>query len=202
MRSLSPGVHRLSGFLRDESRVSEPTRRSICLGLLVLCLAFVGMDCERSETGAATSTVEEKPDRWVRRFLPPSDRWLRKSELSAEPQEWPRMVIWEVSSILPGTKPTEGHKQAATDFVERCYAAAERNGWFDFEKGMAGGFEAMPDDNRHFRNEEFVFDDRLLDPERPEFLMYYPTPENEHELAGFMFFVRSRDEVGPSSAAC
>jgi hypothetical protein len=54
----------------------------------------------------------------------------------------------------------------------------------------------MPDDDRHFMSEEFLLDDRILDPERPEFLMYYATPEGM-ALTGLMFYVRSVGDWGP-----
>lgn len=71
-----------------------------------------------------------------------------------------------------------------------------KNGWEDFEKALADGFELLTNDRRHYYNEEYVFDDRVLDPERPEFLMYYDTPEGKR-LVGFMFYVAGRLDRGP-----
>ena len=62
---------------------------------------------------------------------------------------------------------------------------------------MADSFELLPDDDLHYFNEEFLLDDAVLDPERPEFLMYYPTQDGM-ALTGLMFFTRSSDsEHGP-----
>jgi uncharacterized membrane protein len=92
--------------------------------------------------------------------------------------------------------PTAAERQWAETFVERCRRAARARGWFDFEKARADGFEQQWDDRAHYFNREFLFDDQLLDPERPEFLMYRDTPRGKL-LIGFMFYTRSVAEVGP-----
>jgi hypothetical protein len=45
-----------------------------------------------------------------------------------------------------------------------------------------------------------MLDDRILDPDRPEYLMYYPKPDGTRGLAGLMFITRSLDERGPQFA--
>jgi hypothetical protein len=45
-----------------------------------------------------------------------------------------------------------------------------------------------------------MLDDRILDPDRPEYLMYYPKPDGTPGLAGLMFITRSLDERGPQLA--
>src|SRR5262249_39751785 len=54
----------------------------------------------------------------------------------------------------------------------------------------------MFEDTVHCTNKAFVADDHLLDPERPEFLMYYDTPKGKR-LAGYMYLVRTPEERGP-----
>jgi len=44
-------------------------------------------------------------------------------------------------------------------------------------------------------NEEYLLDGRTLDPERPEYLMYYDTSRGK-SLVGFMFYVSEIDERG------
>ena len=44
-------------------------------------------------------------------------------------------------------------------------------------------------------SDEFLLDDRILDPQRPEFLMYYRTRKGM-VLTGFMFFGRSIEDRG------
>lgn len=141
------------------------------------------------------------PERWTRRFVPPEadkydsdrDAWVPESQADNGPETEPGMVIWEVSEFQPGSEPTAEQRRAADDLVERCYAAALRHGWDDFEKGAADGFS--PVDRHHYRNDEFMLDDRVLDPDHPETLMYYATPEGQR-LAGMMFFARDRDARG------
>lgn len=45
-------------------------------------------------------------------------------------------------------------------------------------------------------SDEFLLDDRTLDPDRPEFVMYFPTPDGM-VLTGMMFLVGSQDAWGP-----
>jgi hypothetical protein len=54
-------------------------------------------------------------------------------------------------------------------------------------------------DKRHYYKREYVFDDALLDCDRPEFLMYYGTPQGKL-LAGFMFYVNAPGDRGPQFA--
>jgi hypothetical protein len=106
------------------------------------------------------------------------------------------MVIWEVSEYAPGVQPTAGQRRAAADLVERSERAAHKKGWEDIEQGLADGFSMIPGDGTHYFNEEFIMDDRVLDPERPEFLMYYNTPKGRR-LVGYMYRVRDLGDRGP-----
>ena len=109
------------------------------------------------------------------------------------------MVIWEASRFPPDTLPSPAQRQAADDFRERCYQAAVRNGWLDFRKGLADGYKLQFKDRRHYANWEFMQDGRVLDPDRPEFLMYYGTPQGK-KLAGFMFYTDQPLDRGPQIA--
>ena len=92
--------------------------------------------------------------------------------------------------------PTAAERQWADDFIARCWESARRHGWFDYEKAKADGFQIQWSDREHYYQRDFVFDDAILDPERPEFLMYRDTPHGKL-LMGFMFFTRTLDERGP-----
>ena len=92
--------------------------------------------------------------------------------------------------------PTTEQRQWADEFVARSWEAARRHGWLDFEKAKADGFEPLWGDREHYQKREFLFDDRILDPDRPEFLMYRATPRGKL-LVGFMYFTRSLEEQGP-----
>jgi uncharacterized membrane protein len=95
--------------------------------------------------------------------------------------------------------PTTEQRQWAQAFVERCWESARRHGWLKFEDAQADGFELQWSDTEHYLKREFVFDDKILDPDRPEFLMYRDTPQGKL-LMGFMFFTRSLEERGPQPA--
>jgi hypothetical protein len=135
-------------------------------------------------------------ERQVRRFLPFDASWRPESSVPAAPQKSPGMVIWEVSSFRHHSPPTPAQRQAARDLQERCYESAVRNGWLDFQKGLADGYELLYKDRRHYANWEFMRDGRILDPDRPEFLMYYGTPQGK-QLAGFMFYPDAPEDRGP-----
>jgi hypothetical protein len=145
------------------------------------------------------SRVEEAApeERYAHLYLPHQTEWRFESEIPKEPQESPAMVIWEVSRYAPKTKATPEQIQASKDFIERCYDAARRHGWFDFENGLADDYHLLHDDVYHFTNDDYMLDDVTLDPDRPENLMYYETPSGERVLAGFMFNAKSRTAWGP-----
>ena len=92
--------------------------------------------------------------------------------------------------------PTESERQWAADFVRQCLESARRQGWFRFEEAANDGFQLLEGDRAHYFQRDFVFDDKILDPDRPEFLMYRQTPQGKL-LVGFMFFTRSLEEHGP-----
>ena len=152
--------------------------------------------CFPSDDALDTSEVPSEPERYARLFLPyAGEGWVRESDIPREPQETPAMVAWELSAYPPGTQPTLEQQEAVTDLVEQCHAAAIRHGWADVAKGKADGFEMQ--DTWHYRNDAYLLDDIILDPDHPEVLMYYATPDGEHALAGFMFFAKTLDDPGP-----
>jgi len=92
--------------------------------------------------------------------------------------------------------PTLEQQAWADDFYRRSLQAAKDNGWFEFDQAKADGFVKMWKDKAHYQHEGNVFDDTILDPDRPEFLMYKDAPEGKL-LIGFMYLVRTLEEEGP-----
>lgn len=92
--------------------------------------------------------------------------------------------------------PTAEQQQWASEFVQRCWESARRHGWLDFDAAAADGYQLQWGDRAHYLNRDYLFDEAVLDPDRPEFLMYEPTPKGKL-LVGFMFFARTVDEHGP-----
>jgi hypothetical protein len=165
---------------------------------------------DRSNLPAPVDEVEESeelsepvlPERVARQYLPFDPEWIPESRIPVKPQRSPQMKIWEVSEFDPNGSVTPEQQQAADDFVKRCFDAAIAKGWFDREKGLADGFRTKGSDERHHRNDDYVVDGVQLDPERPEYLMYYPDPEQpgEFALTGLMFLADAPQARGTQFA--
>ena len=160
--------------------------RACTAALAAAALELAAGACSSEEAGEA---------RYIRRFVPFTTAWER---VSREPTtaEKGAMEIWEVSQFPPGAQPTPEQRDAADRLIARCEQAVQRHGWEDFQQARADGFKLLPNDRQHYYNEEYVFDDRVLDPEHPEFLMYYDTPQGKR-LVGFMFYVAAPMDRGP-----
>ncbi|MGE0484561.1 MAG: DUF2231 domain-containing protein [Gammaproteobacteria bacterium] len=88
----------------------------------------------------------------------------------------------------------------ADDFYRRSLVAALEHGWFDYDKAMEQGFQPDRINGDHYPNLEYMFDGVMLDPERPEWLIYHKTPDGPPVLMAMMFFTNSLEEVGPTPA--
>ena len=164
--------------------------------LSALFVGSIGSGCSREKES-------DLPNRYARQFLPFIAGWRFESEIPSKPQKSPHMVLWEVSQYPPHTAPTSEQRRAADDLIERTRAAAVSHGWYDYETAIADGFSLPRDlrggvlDGRHHSNEAYLLDDAILDPDRPEYLMYYPTPDGSQQLVGFMYLARTIAERGP-----
>jgi hypothetical protein len=138
------------------------------------------------------------PARLARQYVPFEPDWIPETGIPAKPQRSPQMMIWEVSEFDPRIAATPKEQKAADDFVKRCFDAAIANNWFDLQQGLADGFLTKGTDKRHHRNDDYVVDGIQLDPDRPEYLMYYPDPEQpgESALTGLMFLADAAQSRG------
>jgi hypothetical protein len=148
----------------------------------------------------ATSAPARLGPRYVCEYQPDPDpatppECELESKFFADPSEASMMQMLEVTRYA-GLDPTPEQKKAADDLVRRCQESAESHGWYDFAKATADGFRLKISDKTHYNNIDFLFDDRVLDPDHPEYLMFYDTPKGK-VLAGFMFVPRSNTEEGP-----
>jgi hypothetical protein len=100
----------------------------------------------------------------------------------------------EISIYPPETEPTPQHVKAADELVVNSLAAAMRHNWFDFKMGEKDGYELY--DAVHYINMDYVDDGRVLDPDRPETLMYYPTKKGI-KLVGVMYLMSDHEQRGP-----
>lgn len=154
-----------------------------------------------SATAGASASAPSTPpgERYVCEFDPDprnmTDCDLESKVVTGGGGEMMRML--EVTRY-PGLEPTPEQRKAADDMVRRCYESAERHGWYDYDKATADGFRLKVSDDTHYNNIDFLFDDRVLDPDRPEYLMFYDRPGGGGKiLAGFMFVPRNNTEEGP-----
>lgn len=161
---------------------------------VVMLMMSVLSGCDR----AKDSSDEESHSRFARRYVPFDPEWISETLIPMGPPISPQMVIWEVSEYGPEALATPQQRKAGDDFVKRCLEVAIAKDWFDQSVGIADGFLTLGSDARHHRNDEYVLDGIQLDPERPEYLMYYPDPNRngEQTLTGLMFLANSRDAMG------
>lgn len=92
---------------------------------------------------------------------------------------------------------TADQQKWSEDFYQRSLAAAQKNGWFDINNALAQGFQPDRVNGSHYPNLAYMFDDVILDPERPEWLVYDDSPQGK-VLMALMFFTRTLEEVGPT----
>jgi hypothetical protein len=119
--------------------------------------------------------------------------WKPANASHNKPPKSAAMMIYEVTRHA-FQKPTYADRKAAAELVWACERAYEKKGWLDFDATMAKGFEKLYGDELHYVNRMNLFDDRLMDCERPEFLLYDPV---DHHLLGVMFLARTPTEHGP-----
>lgn len=137
------------------------------------------------------SVVEYSP------YMPNKEqRWMGKEE--AQNAERLHNII-EVSEFV-GVEPTAEQKQASENLYQATLKNAIEKGWFSFEKAKADGFIHDPfNDFNHYINYDFLLDNKQLDPESPEYLMFYQTEQGQL-LAGVMFlqdgFVANGKQIG------
>ncbi len=161
-------------------------RAALITGLLVLAICS---GCSR----------ERGDERFVRRYFnvlgAVREKWQPESAMPAKPQKRPFNVVWEVTRYRD-TQPTDAQRQVADSLAAQCFRAAEQRGWFDYETGLRHGYRQQDHDENHYYNWQYIVDGVILDPERPEYLMYYETAGG-HELLGFMFLAGGPLMEGP-----
>ncbi len=156
----------------------------------VLCL----LGCEAADAPVPGASAPE--ERYYSRYTGTGRHWIPAAEINLAPQRSPMMLIWETTRFAESERPTPAERQAADRLYEASFEAARRKDWFDFQTGLDSGYELMFGDEVHYVNKDNIVDDVLLDPERPEFLMYYDTPMGK-KLVGYMFYVTEPEAIGP-----
>ncbi len=163
-------------------------------GLVPLLLSLA---CTGGEGETAAKPAEKSEAQWyVSEFMGGVTRhWFPEEQVNFD-NPGKSMIAYEVTAFPERTEPTPEQAQRAQELVRASFDAAQRHGWFNYEKGLADGFELMHSDPLHFAKREYVMDNEILNPEKPEFLMYYDT-EKGKLLAGVMYLARTNEERGP-----
>jgi hypothetical protein len=180
-------------------------RWSVLAALLLVAAAGCGDDAAPPEAAPPgdtrpTPTAEPEPDPQpaqvhthdtlfeISTTTRPDGRHER--HLATEPEG--EVVTIEVSEHEPGAEPTPEQQAAAEEFADAVRAATA--GLERLEDARAAGYEHWPGiDELHFANLDHVTDGEVLDPERPEFLMY----DGDGDLLAAMFLAESNQAAGP-----
>lgn len=145
---------------------------------------------------AQQSENERPPEFHISEFSGSNERtWHPEGKLDVKSLKRPMLTL-EITRYPDQRNPTPEQQQAADELVRRTLEAAKQHGWFDFEKAGKDGYQIMHADPIHHGKMDYILDDHLLDPERPEFLLYYDTAKGK-KLAGVMYLVSRPDERGP-----
>jgi hypothetical protein len=113
--------------------------------------------------------------------------------------------IGVLNSHAPGEcRPTNAQKAAAARLVEATEAATAQ--YAPLEAALAAGFvgpttQIEPGATEHFSSAANVLDGRILDPSRPESLLYTFTPRGP-VLIGVMYLTNHPGEFGPEVGGC
>jgi hypothetical protein len=175
------------------------TRLSVFKLIIVTILLSDSEGCTAARGSAGGFQAGDQEREWYVRRVDEAGavegEWARESVVGTREQRARWMEIYEVSQHPGESRASDAQRRAADDLVGQSLASAEKHGWYDFEKARGDGFELMIGGINHYVNETFTTDDRFLDPDRPEVLLYYDTPKGKR-LAGFMYLTRSSDERG------
>ncbi|MEE3331318.1 MAG: hypothetical protein VX246_10645 [Myxococcota bacterium] len=166
-------------------------------GVLGILMVMLGCLVSCSDSSEVKSSAELDHPWFVARFPISGGKrsWKPGDGSHISVQERPGMLIYEVTQF-PGRRVWPVHGRAAKVLLEASLRAAQAPTWYDYKSGLASGYALQFNDEAHYVNREFLFDDGLLDPNRPEFLMYYDTSVGKR-LVGFMFYVQEALAHGP-----
>jgi hypothetical protein len=107
-----------------------------------------------------------------------------------------------VNSHAPGPcRPTKADKDGAAKLIADTEAGTAK--YRNFAAALADGYTgpASPTVTEHYSNIPYTVDGRVLDPTRPEALMYTPTAKGM-VLVGVMYLMNVPGEFGPEPGGC
>lgn len=165
---------------------------SLSLGLLVNCDYFKKNSLSNVNSSASDTQKSEEKYKYSPFFPGKSPSWMSYQE-SLAASKFGRII--EVSRYWDEQQ-TEAQKKAADEFYNQVLDSLRKKGWFDVEQAYASGYRLYEDrDSTHYENSAFLFDGEVLNPEKPEYLMFYETTEGI-KLVGAMFIIESLTEHG------
>jgi hypothetical protein len=160
--------------------------------LLTQCNELDKKPVQRVNSDESTERVSESLYRYSPYFPGKQPTWMSYDN-AIEASKFNRIV--EVSKYR-GTEQTEKQKLAADLFYQEVVESLRRQGWFDVEKASASGYLLDYErDSTHYENAQFLFDGEVLNPKKPEYLMFYETSQGI-KLVGAMFIIESLTEHG------
>jgi hypothetical protein len=121
-----------------------------------------------------------------------SEQWKAKQKL--EKYDKNRYGIFEIDRHHKISDKSQLEK--AWKLYSNTYDNAKARGWFDIENGLSDSYSNSQISNSHYPSEKFLYDDKVLDPKRPEYLMYYKDPDTGYQkLLGVMFMANKIDNT-------
>lgn len=86
----------------------------------------------------------------------------------------------------------------AWNLYSDTYRNAKKKGWFNIGKGFKDSYFNSSISPSHYPNRKFLYDGRVLDPSKPEYLMYFEDEDTgQQKLLGVMFMTNKINETGP-----
>lgn len=128
---------------------------------------------------------------WIRSTLSQDRSWYKRDEVTPI-----NFDIYEISLKNPAANNSEKEIANALKIRLQSMSAATKNKWFDFNEGLKSGFVQMDESPLHYYNDNYIKDGETLNPNKPEFLMYYPGSDGM-KLTGVMYLMPNIDEDGP-----
>ena len=136
-------------------------------------------------------------DKYIKSLNNSKDFWKLQKNINTQPYR-----IYEVDKYRNESL-RDLYLQNAWKIYNKTYNNAKEKGWFNRTKAKEDGFYWPKYTGNHNINDEFWRDNRTLDPERPEFLIYRENNSNNSAnmtgsdmLLGVMYMVNTVEKDG------
>lgn len=83
------------------------------------------------------------------------------------------------------------------ELYNKTYNSAKEKGWFNISKGLNDSYFNSSISSSHYPSRKYLYDGEVLNPKKPEYLMYYLDREaGKQKLLGVMFMTNRLNETG------